>query len=155
MVAGREESFRVVSDSDRAQADPSIIDILRILSPDKRNHVDYHAVRENREIAKHWREMIIFRKVNGQFRMVYWGSKLSEMFGKDLTGEIYTTENYGDDAELLLAMVHRAHESHEIVYSHGNLHDRNGKYINWNAVSLPMTKNGQSDHVLRFVLHQI
>ncbi|OEJ65189.1 hypothetical protein BEN30_15055 [Magnetovibrio blakemorei] len=144
----------VIENCEQAKNDATIAAFVKLFETDAVDGVlDFRTLQEPRYMP-FWKSFYITQLVEGgHIRFVYFGTSLVDGYGKELTGQIATVEEFGAAYETLRKINLRVIEDKTIQYTSGSLDWLDKDFRNWHRVNVPLLKNHET-HCLSVIIFE-
>ena len=137
-------------DGEEAKSFPLIKDFVDTVQRTKGSgHLDFRDL-QRREFMKFWKNLVIYNYEESlnDFRVVFYGTHLVEMYGRDWTGKTLSEMGFAEVYQDVLDMNLRVLKDEPLLYANGTLFWKNQEYRTWHQVKMPLQRKGKINEVL-------
>jgi hypothetical protein len=128
--------------------DPNVQEFMGAVGDN--GYLDFEVLQQ-KPFMKFWKNLVIHRHVDDDFKYIFFGTNNVKIFETDRTGtllsEIPNPIRKKDLSEVLLKVI----ATKQTVYSIGNLKIDEKDYHHWQRVMLPLRRKGEINEVLSFI----
>ncbi|MBT3765240.1 MAG: hypothetical protein HOJ67_10355 [Rhodospirillaceae bacterium] len=139
-------------DAAEAKSDPLIQEFMGVVGD--KVILDFKELQQ-KKFMKFWPQFSIQRHEDGDFKCVFFGTYMVQMFGKERTGTMVSKMGSDVRRKSLLVALQEVLSTRRIYCAKGDLKVDGKDYQKWIQIKMPLRRNGEINEVVTFMTFSV